>query len=475
MSVRTDSGMPSREQAHPALRRARHSTARGATSIVLLLMAAWLAVFANASWWATRTVFDTDQFVSTAEATMRQPEVQQALSVRIADAIIVRGDLQARLSQRLPQGLEALAGPLTEAERTILQRASLQLLQSPRFQALVDTALRQTHEHIVNVLEDNGTALRIQGTRIVLDLRELLQNVQQDLQSRGQGALLSQVTLPPDAGQIVLVDHAGGLRAASLLAQHRQALVLSLLVASVVAAAGSVVVAVDRRGALRRAGIALTIAGAISIVALAISRYPIVSFARDKTAARVAFDEFTWLLRAQSLGMIVTGLIIAGLAVLMGDSHVARALRASRRHAPDADAVGELRAARAPLIIGGILVTALLVLAWPQPSGRVYAAAFALIAFFVAAVIALSSQTRWAKSFRAGVGRLWRDRPAPPSDAGPVRTWVVREDRELQLLGLVLAALALLLLPGLTPGLFTLILVAVVAWIGGIEWLGATG
>ncbi|HEX5480707.1 MAG TPA: hypothetical protein VFY79_13405 [Dehalococcoidia bacterium] len=438
-------------------------------------MAAWLAVFANASWWVTRTVFDTDQFVSTAESTMRQPEVQQALSVRIADQIIVQGDLQARLAQRLPTGLEALAGPLTEAERSILQRAALTLLQSPRFQALVDRSLRLAHEHIVNVLEDDGTALRIQGTRIVLDLREVLQNVQQDLESRGQGALLLQVTLPPDAGQIVLINHAGGLRAASLLAQHRQALVLSLLAASVAAAAASVVVAVDRRGAIRRAGIALTIAGAVSIVALAISRYPIVSFARDKTAARAAFDEFTWLLRAQSLGMIVGGLIIAGLAVLAGDSHVARALRSSRKSAPGEDAVAELRAARGALVIGGVLVTALVVLAWPEPSGRVYAAAFALIAFFIAALIALSSETNWAKSFRAGIGRFWRDRPAPPSDAGPVRTWVVREDRELQLLGLVLAGLVLLFLPGLTPGLFTLIFVAAIAWIGGIEWLGAAG
>ena len=448
-----------------------HSRLRGTTSIVLLFMAALLAVTANGAWWATRTIFDTDQFVSTTESTMRQPEVQLALSNRIADAIITRGDMQARISARLPSGLEPLAGPLTEAERTALQQSSLRLLQGPRFQALVDTALRSMHSHIVAILEDNGTAIHAQGTSIVLDLGSVLQNVEQDLSSNGQGALLSQINLPPDAGQIVLVQDAGGFRAASFLAQHRQAIVIGLFAAAVATAALAIVVGNDRRVAVRRAGIALSIAGAFTIIALAIARYPIVSFANDETAAREAFNQFTLVLRWQSVGMLVIGLLIAGIAVLAGDSHIARALRSARHGERDAEAVSELRAARGSLIVGAVLVTALILLAWPEPSTRVYVAAFALALFFVAAVVAFSSDAEWAVSFRRSIGRLWRQRPAPPQDAGPVRTWLVREDRELQLLGLVLAALALLLLPGLTPALVTLIFVAVFAWIGGIEWL----
>src|SRR3974377_319513 len=147
----------------------RRTALRAGTSILLVTLAALIALSTNIAWWATRTVFDTNTFVSTTESTMRQPEVQTALSNRIADAVITRGDIQARLSDRLSGGLQPLAAPLVEAERSVIQRAALRLLQSPRFQALMDRALRNAHSHIIAVLEDRGTILRTEGTALGLD------------------------------------------------------------------------------------------------------------------------------------------------------------------------------------------------------------------------------------------------------------------------------------------------------------------
>lgn len=454
-----------------AIARGVPGAARAATSIVLILLAALLAIGANSAWWATRVIFDTDTFVSTTESTIRQPEVQTALANRIADVVVTQGDIQARLTERLPQGLEPLAGPLAEAERGLIQRAALLLLQSPRFQAVMDRAIRLAHDHIVAVLENDGTVIRTEGTSIVLDISDLLDNVQGDLSSRGQSGLLSQVSLPPDAGRIVLIDHAGGLRAASFVAQHRQMIVISLFIAAIALGALSVLAARDHRAGLRRAGIALAVAGALSIVALAAARSAVVPFARDETAARAAFNEFTVMLRWQSLGMMVVGLAVAGVAVALGQSHAAQAIRGWRTHRSDIDAAAELRAATRPLILGAILVTMLVLLAWPQPSPRVYGAAFLVVAAYIGVILLLSSSAEWAVAGRERVSGVWNHRPDEPRDAGPLRKFVWREERQLELIGITLALMAFLFWPG-TPTLGRLVvtLAALVVYVGSIEW-----
>jgi hypothetical protein len=445
-------------------------------SLILLTVAALLAVSANGAWWATRTVFDTDTFVSTTESTMRQPEVQTALSNRIADEVITRGDVQTRMSDRLPTGLQPLAAPLTEAERTIIQRAALRLLQSPRFQALIDRSLRLAHGRIVGILENRSTIIKAEGTAIVLDLQPLVEDVRQTLASTGHDALLEQVQLPQDSGRIVIAEHAGGLRAASLLAQHRRLVVAIFLAASAAMAVLSIAVAPFRRPAVRRVGLALAAAGVASIFALIAARAFVAPLARDETAARVAFDQFTYVLRLQSVGMIATGLIIAGIAILFGQSHAARAARGWATRHGDIDRVAETRAGRWPLIGGGIFVTTLLVLAWPQPGARIYAVAAIILIVYIAAVVLASSSQAWAANARGRVADSWNHRPEPPREAGPVRRFVVREDRELELAGIVLAALALLLWPGGLTAARVLMTIALLSiWIMSIEWAGASG
>jgi hypothetical protein len=451
-----------------------HTNVRGTASMVLLALFVLLAISANGAWWATRTVFDTDTFVSTSESTMRQPEVQDALSNRIADAVITRGDVQARMSARLPEGLQPLAAPLTEAERSLIQRAALRLLQSPRFQALVDSALRNTHGRLVAVLEDQGSVIRAEGATIVLDLQPVAEDVRQTLANSGHDALLGQTELPPDTGRIVIAEDTGGLRAASLLAQHRRLAVAIFFLAAGAIALLSIAVAVSRRAAVRRVGLALAAAGVVSTFALIGARAAAVPLARDETAARVAFDAFTHELRLQSVAMIAVGLVIAGVAVLAGESHAARAARGWATNRGDVDRVGETRAARWPLIGGSIFIATLLVLAWPQPDARVYSVVAVILAVFIGAVVLASSGDAWATNARGRIGRVWNQRPEPPRGAGRVRRFVVREDRELELAGIVLAALALLLWPGgLTAARALMTLAVVSIWIMSIEWAGA--
>src|SRR3974377_1254731 len=105
--------------------------------------------------------------------------------------------------------------------------------------------------------------------------------------------------------------------------------------------------------------------------------------------------------------MMLTGILIAGIAVLLGNSHAARAARAAAAHSDDGDAVAELGAARGPLIVGGLTVTTLILLAWPQPSARVYGAACLLFVLYAGTVVTLSSTTGWGAP-RCGISGLRR-------------------------------------------------------------------
>jgi hypothetical protein len=452
------------------------TAARSLTSGTLLFAAALLAVFANFAGWATRTLFDTDEFVSTSESTMRQPEVQTATSNRIADIVVERGDLHARIVERLPPGLEPVSDALTEAERAVIQRAALRLLQSDAFQELVDRALRRAHSTVVGILEDDDTLIGVNGTSVVLDLQPFADRVKEDLSSQGQGALLANVTLPPDAGRIVLIDDAKGFRAASVLADHRRLIVASILAAGLLSALLSVAVARERRVAVRRLGVALTLGGALSILLIAATRYAVIQFVRDETATRVAFNQFTVMYRWQSLGMMAVGLVVAGLAVLAGNSHAARAIRAVRHRDLGTDAVEELRAARAPMIAVGLVVTSLILLGWPQPGTRVYVTAGLVYAAFVAGILLLTSDAAWARERRAQLQQAWRGgsgSPASGEQGRGARNYLARERRVFEFAGVALAVVTLIALPSLSLATLTLTALLLTAWIASIEWLVA--
>ena len=127
---------------------------RSVAVAVLLGLGALLAFTSNATVWTNRTVFHEDQFVSTVDRTLDDPQVQQQLSVRLSNAIVDRGDLESRIREALPEELRLLAVPLTQTTREVVQRQTLRFLQSDASAAVLDTALRQLHTRVIAFIED---------------------------------------------------------------------------------------------------------------------------------------------------------------------------------------------------------------------------------------------------------------------------------------------------------------------------------
>ena len=115
--------------------------ARSALVILFLFLGAVFAFTANATVWANRTVFDTENFVETANRALDDEEVQQQLATRLSVTLIEEGQVQERLRERLPDGLQFLAPILTVTARNLTHDIILRLLNNETVRDGLDTAL----------------------------------------------------------------------------------------------------------------------------------------------------------------------------------------------------------------------------------------------------------------------------------------------------------------------------------------------
>ena len=96
------------------------SVARSVLVILFLFVGTLLTILANTTVWANRTVFNTDNFVETTNRVLDEEEVQQQLATRLSTALIERGEVEQRLSDRLPEGLSFTARILTATARDLI-------------------------------------------------------------------------------------------------------------------------------------------------------------------------------------------------------------------------------------------------------------------------------------------------------------------------------------------------------------------
>ena len=384
------------------------SIARSLLVVIFLFLGAVFAITANATVWANRTVFDTDRFVTTVDRALDDPTVQQSLATRLSDTLIERGDVQARLRKRLPEGLQFMAPILAAQAHNIAYDICLRLLQNDQVQAALNTAVRVVHQQVLHIIEDTG-AVSVEGNQVVLDLGEVLRQVAEELNVNAQG-LLGNLDLPPDAGQIVLIDDAPRASAIQELLQLHNTIAWLTVGAAVAMFALAILIAKDRRGALRTSGLVLVAAGLLSVIFLIPIRPIVAAFAKNPDSARIIFDALLRDFRIQSFLLIFLGLAVVLLSVMLGRGAMATAVRGSVRRDPETSAPdwgAAVRSSATPLRALGFVIGALVLAAWPDPTDRVYVTTFILMALYFIGLWLMTGDGEWATSGRQRLAGLW--------------------------------------------------------------------
>src|SRR5262249_32717037 len=138
-----------------------------------------------------------------------------------------------------------------------------ELLQRPRVQQLWKLANRQAHGEFIDILDNKNEHLKTTNGNVVLDLRPMIQNLEQ------QGGLASALAkkLPPDAGQLVIMKSSQidtgrkVVKAVRVFSVFLTIIVLALFAIAVWLARGR------RRVLVLGSGISLLLAGLLILVA----------------------------------------------------------------------------------------------------------------------------------------------------------------------------------------------------------------
>ena len=140
----------------------------------LLVLGVLLTVVSILSTYVKREALDPDQFKQTSQELIASPAIQQQVAAELVDAFNANVDLSAELEGRLPENLQALAGPLAGISGQLVDRAAQELVTRPRAQDAFVEISSAAQAQFVKVLHGDTRALETSNGNVVLDLRPLM-------------------------------------------------------------------------------------------------------------------------------------------------------------------------------------------------------------------------------------------------------------------------------------------------------------
>jgi hypothetical protein len=291
----------------------------GIATLLVLGTLLWIAFGFGV--WAHRQALETDSWVETSGNLLEDEEIRTALAVVLVDRLYDSEAVAQRLEEVLPPELTRLAAPAAAGLKELARRNAPRLLGTAAALSAWETANREAHDTLLAIVEGDL------GERAVsLDLKSLLEQV-----AAGTGLPTEAVDrLPPQVAnlQVASADEVGDLRQ---LLDLFEAIVWVLLALAVVAFAGALALARDRRR------MAVNVGGCLMFAAIAVlairglaGRALVDALAEAPNAHDVADDAWeiaTSLLVEAAQGSFLLGLFVVVGAWLAGHGRRATALR----------------------------------------------------------------------------------------------------------------------------------------------------
>jgi hypothetical protein len=287
---------------------------------VLVILASIVLLIGTLSVWIARQVLDTNDWVRTSNALIRDPRIQQATASYAADQLLQKGVLTQKLKEVLPPRLDPLAATAAGGLDEVAQRVTLRALQSGAFQKLWEETNRNAHKQLINVVEHASKG------GVVFDLRPMLGQVATRI-----GLSPSVVdALPPDRGKVTIIkgDELSTVRS---VMKALRGLAIFLVLLTLVLWVAAVWLSYDKRRTILQVGVGIFL---VALVLLAVRRVlghivvdDLTSGGSGEPSAQATWDIGTSLLRQITGTLLVLGLIVIVCAAFAGPSRWATRTR----------------------------------------------------------------------------------------------------------------------------------------------------
>lgn len=372
------------------LRAMRHLSprVRGIASVVLIVVTCILMFISVLAVWMRALVLNTDSYVRAVGPLIEKPALRDEVARDVVDALYARVDVTELLRESLPKKAQVIAPTLAQGiHDTAIQLAAAALATSAVRKVWVQ-ANRVAHDQVVHVLKGGGTVVKTDKGEVAVDLRPIVTQVRQALDRHGV-TLFDSVPVSDIDRQLVLFrsdDLARAQQATKLL----DALGTWLPVVTLLTGVGAIALSTHRR---RTTGhVFLVIAGTMVVLAVGIAvgrafYLDHVGSSVSRAAAAVPFDGLVRSLRFWVRILFV--LAIAGwLATWIAGSREVVA----REHEVRV-ALGHVARDHGRVLAGaGVVVTALALVVWNQPSPRTVVLVVLALAIWEVAVRLLARE-----------------------------------------------------------------------------------
>jgi hypothetical protein len=322
-------------------------------STILLVLACIGIVVSSLGLFIRAVLFDTDTWLATVDDLPSDEAIAAELSQYLTDQVFIALDVQNRVSNVLPDKAQPLSAPLTSAVESYVQDEVETFLLSPQFAEIWKTINERAHKGVVLVLRGGGKNVSTKDGEVTLNVIPIINQVlagledkaseffdfQGDLPEIKEGMVPDEmrtkledtlgVKLPEDFGQIVVFK-------SDALAQVQDAvalfdkLVFYLALLSIVAIAGAIALAGDRRGAVLRLSLGSAAGFWIVLLAIRVVKAQVPGLVDDpgaKAAAEAVVDQTTQLFVNALRTLTVIGLLVALVLWLAGPGRRAVRLR----------------------------------------------------------------------------------------------------------------------------------------------------
>ena len=289
---------------------------------MLLTLATLLWTVAGVALWANRQMLDTDNWVTTSDALLRNDSIRIALSNVLLDRLYESAPVETRVRESLPPQLQGLAAPAAAAVRQAVTPRVPEILGTDAALAAWEKANRAAHKTLLKVV--NGDVAK--GGVVNLDIAGLLTQV-----AAATGLPPGIVDrLPAKYRQIELL-RSDQLKAGQDGVHLLRSLPWILIPLAAPLFGAAIAVSSDRRRAVVWCGGCLVLAGVAALAVRRLGGHAVVSALADApnvhSAAKAAISIGSSLLIEAAWGSILLGALVLLGAWLIGPGRWSTAAR----------------------------------------------------------------------------------------------------------------------------------------------------
>lgn len=279
----------------------------------LLVLGTILTCFAIFSIWVNRQALNTDNWVNTSGRVLQNKDVQEQLSIYVADQLFANVDVAEELKQALPPKLAPLAAVAAGGLQQLAPKIAERAFATSQVQELWAAANRAAHETLLEVVDGGNSTVSTKGGEVTLDLGSLVEKIGEQA---GVGSTLAE-KLPAESSQLTILKSSQISTAQSVVKVVRHLPIVLTLLVLILYGAAIWLAGSRRRRALRSAGIGFIVAGALVLVLRGIAGRELVNTLVANEAVRPAASA-VWGIATSLLVTVASSTLAFGILVVIG-------------------------------------------------------------------------------------------------------------------------------------------------------------